>query len=40
MLSNWVIGIHNGSGGTVGDFIYAKQLIGAAYGPKFYYENA
>jgi hypothetical protein len=32
---NWVIGIHNGSGGTIGDFIYAKQLLGASYDPKF-----
>ena len=32
---NWVIGIHNGSGGTIGDFIYAKQLMGASYDPKF-----
>ena len=32
---NWVIGIHNGTGGTVGDFIYAKQLMGAQYDPKF-----
>jgi RHS repeat-associated protein len=32
---NWVIGIHNGSGGTIGEFIYAKQLLGASYDPKF-----
>ena len=31
---NWIIGIHNGAGGTVGDFIYAKQLMGASYDPK------
>ncbi len=31
---NWIIGIHNGTGGAVGDFIYAKQLMGAAYEPK------
>ena len=32
---NWVIGIHNGSGGAIGDFIYAKQLMKALYDPKF-----
>ena len=31
---NWIIGIHNGTGGAVGDFIYARQLMGAAYEPK------
>ena len=31
---NWVMGIHNGSGGTVGDFIYVKQLLGGSYNPK------
>lgn len=35
---NWVIGIHNGANGTIGDFIYAKQLMGAAYDPRFIME--
>ncbi len=31
----WVIGIHNGSNGSIGDFLYAKKVLGDKYNKKF-----